>query len=192
MTNHLGLVLSCLLAIIACEKSSLESPAESSPAQDPTVGAESIGEESTGTPRITGACRRWLSEVILRAGAPEQQRIQRRQLLPSFGALKLLVPRYEGRFEVYVFAEEPDRINVDPGGMTRLDRAGAFTIRRAWAKGAQQFSAIGREVWVTAHVNRESERVDLGVMTRWFGRIVHTIQDLPPPDPCSSDVTGPR
>jgi hypothetical protein len=182
--NRLGLVLSCLLAITACARSGLESPRASPPAQDPMVAAE-----ATATPRITGVCRRWLAEVILRAGVPEQQRMQRRRLLPSFGALKLLVPRYEGRFEVYVFAEEPDRINVDPGGMTILDRVGAFTIRRAWAKGSQQFSAIGREVWVTAHVNRESERVDASVMKRWFGRVVHSIEGLPPPDPCSSDVT---
>jgi hypothetical protein len=185
MTNRLGLIVACSLAITACGSPNIESSTDTAPSgRDPALDAE-----PTVTPRITGGCRRWLAEVILRAGVPEQRTIQRRQLLPSFGALKLLVPRYEGRFEVYAFAEEPDRVNVDPNRMTMLDRVGAFTIRRAWAKGAQQFSAIGREVWITTHVNRVSERIDGAVMTRWFRRMIHSIRALPPPDPCSSDVT---
>jgi hypothetical protein len=127
MAIRSALALVCLLATTACDATNSEASGQ----PEPTADSATVEVDSAGAPGISGKCRRWLAEVIVRAGAPEQPKVERRQLLPSFGALKLLIPRYEGRFEVYVFAEEPDRVNVNPGLMQILDRVGEFTIRRA-------------------------------------------------------------
>jgi hypothetical protein len=129
------------------------------------------------------ALGQWLSTVLTDVGAPGGHRLDRTALVEEHFAYTLDVPAYRGRFEVNVFAEEPDPENVDLTFLPVLAKSEGFTLRGTFTgeEGFQQFVIIGDGVWLSVHVIPSPDQIETPVMVEWFERVADRARTEPAP-----------
>jgi hypothetical protein len=145
------------------------------------------GLTAAGSPERS--CKAWLRGVLLEIGEPEGRPLEPPMVKHALGlsTLRLDPPGYTGRFDVFVFAEEPDLLNVDIETIPIIARRDGFVLRFTHVKGpTQQFVTATDEVWITMHVVPEGDTMSLRrVRDHWFQALVKAVKRTPPPDPCA-------
>jgi hypothetical protein len=98
--------------------------------------------------------------------------------------LRIDAPSYGDRFDVTVFAEEPDTLNVQIETIPVIARRDGFALHYTRVKGpTQQFLLASDDVWITMHVVPESDRMSVQLVKRtWVPAMVHAVGQAPPPD----------
>jgi hypothetical protein len=127
----------------------------------------------------------WLIALLQRTGAPEGWAVPVDAIGEWSGEIVLRLPEYAGRFRLSLFAEPPDRLNVEIGTIPVIGRAEGLTFRATDIPGFQQYIVVGEGVWITTHVLPGRERISDKAMTDWFRDVVRAFQQVPPPSDCT-------
>jgi hypothetical protein len=152
--------------------------------QTPVPSGESL---PTNPPALAPwPCQPWLRTVLFEVGGPGASDLQPGFVKDALGysTLRIDAPSYGNRFDVTVFAEEPDTLNVQIETIPVIARRDGFALHYTRVKGpTQQFLLASDDVWITMHVVPESDRMSVQLVKRtWFPAMVHAVGQTPPPD----------
>jgi len=100
----------------------------------------------------TATCRDWLRAVLSEVGAPTGDDLTDWKVEDAESTYLHLVPPDEG-FEVWIFAEEPDLVNIEIDTIPVVGRADGFTLHASHVMDVWQLTAESDDVWVTAHID---------------------------------------
>jgi hypothetical protein len=130
-------------------------------------------------------CQPWLRTLLLEVGGPGASDLQPGFMKEVLGStLRIDAPAYSGRFDVTLFAEEPDTLNVQTETIPVIARRDGFALHYTRVQGpTQQFTMASDDVWIPMHVVPQSNRMSVRLVERtWFPAVVRAIGQTPPPD----------
>lgn len=165
--------------------------ARPAPSPSPTTQEIPCTPQSQQMKQANTKLGQWLLELLERVGGPEGWKVTRDQITEprqfAGSGFLLQLPQYGERFDVALFAEPPDVVNVTIDDVPIIARSGEWTLHAGWIrKGFQQFIAASPELWITMHVFPLEERISRDAMIEWFHRVVEEIGEHPPPPECIS------
>lgn len=131
------------------------------------------------------SCEQWLRTLLVEIGAPEGHDVEPTDLTDFGGgssSIRVDIPAYEARFDVSTFAEEPDLVNVEVETIPVLARFDDFVLRANRVVGdTQQFVLEGSDFWITMHIVPGTDEMSPDAVQEWFGHVVDSIAETPPP-----------